>query len=312
VPRSTSRIMGQGTRLHSRIMRALHALQATKLHGQLATDFDKELMLSAGGPMVGKMWTEIPRFSSQFMDNDHFRMSMQLRLGLVMVPPGATCQISRRDDVDDKCDQKLDQPCTHPHKCKLGPARQRPHRAVNICLQKVLTRAGAEVDIERAMPSLYRVKPDGSVVEAILDAVIITPGCVDSVPFDVTIRCPHAERYGSESAPTSTTAAAAAMQGEQEKLARYGPSVQPIALETYGRMGYKSIECLRQLVSTISSTTIFTRFRSGADLMATLRCDIERTLCWNIADITLLSIGRWSRVRASARTGRRANASTGS
>ena len=73
------------------------------------------------------------------------------------------------------------------------PARQRPHRAVNVCLKQV-TSAGAEVDLERVVPSLYHVGSDGRVVEAILDAIVITPGCVNSVPLDVTIRCPHSER----------------------------------------------------------------------------------------------------------------------
>ena len=210
--------------------------------------------------------------------------------------------------MDDKCGQQLDEPCAHPHLCKLGPARQRPHRAVNVCLKQMLTRAGAEVDLERVVPSLYHVGSDGRFVEAILDAIVITPRCVNSVPLDVTIRCPHSERCDRDSASAATSPAVAAMQGEQEKLRRYGPSVRPVALETYGRMGYKSMTCLQQLASTISSSSTFSRFRSGADLVAAWRCELERTLCWNIADVTLLSIGTL-RLRPPARQARRADAS---
>eukprot|EP00973_Karenia_brevis_P061149 8503719-Karenia_brevis.AAC.1 len=66
-----------------------------------------------------------------------------------------------------------------------------------VSLKRVLERAAAEVDLERAMPQLYRLEPDGKVVEAILDVVAILPGSFVTMPFDVTIRCPHNQDFAS-------------------------------------------------------------------------------------------------------------------
>ena len=103
-------------------------------------------------------------------------------------------------------------------------------------------------------------------------------------------------RTGRDTARSATKAGVAAEQGERDKLYRYGDSVTPIALETYGRMGKKSIEGLRQIVNLASTATGFSRFRTGGDLLATLRYELEAALIWNIADIALLSLGASSRV----------------
>ncbi len=256
--------------------------------------------------MVGKMWSEIPRIQSQFMDNDHFRTCLQVRLGQVQVPPGVTCQISRKADGDERCMHELAEPCMHPHLCKMGPARMRPHMAVAAVVKKTLCRAGAEADLERAVSSLYRTDSRGRVLEAILDVVVIPPGCLSYLPIDVTIRCPHSDRYSG----SANKVAVAAADGEGEKLSRYGPTVMPISLETYGRMGPSSIAGVRQLAGVLSTSAGFVNFRTGSDLLAALRGEIERTLLWNIADITLLSLGGASRVRAPRR--QRASESRGS
>eukprot|EP00973_Karenia_brevis_P086864 12047634-Karenia_brevis.AAC.1 len=88
---------------------------------------------------------------------------------MVSPPAGATCQISKAGTTEEKCLQTIMAPCIHPHVCKAGPARLRPHRAVMVALKNVFTKAGAEVDLERAMPCLYTVAPTGVITEAILD-----------------------------------------------------------------------------------------------------------------------------------------------
>eukprot|EP00973_Karenia_brevis_P032506 4483446-Karenia_brevis.AAC.1 len=107
-------------------MRAYHALRASQVFAECPTQFAKEVMLSSGGRMVGKLWTEMPSYSGHWFDNDHFRMSLQLRLGMVTVPDGAVCQITKNSG--DKCLHTLTEPLVHPHVCKMGPARLRPHR----------------------------------------------------------------------------------------------------------------------------------------------------------------------------------------
>eukprot|EP00973_Karenia_brevis_P086056 11933487-Karenia_brevis.AAC.1 len=58
-------------------------------------------------------------------------MGLQLRLGSVQCPAGAVCQIMKAGQSEtEKCLQTLDSPLTHPHLCKCGPARLRPHRSL--------------------------------------------------------------------------------------------------------------------------------------------------------------------------------------
>ena len=110
--------MGQGSKLHARVMRCINALQGATVHTGLNDTFAKEVMLSADDHMVGKFWSVLPKLTSMFMDNDHFRMSMQLRLALVQLPRGALCQLSRATDIDDKCLVEMTDPCIYPHVCQ--------------------------------------------------------------------------------------------------------------------------------------------------------------------------------------------------
>jgi len=108
-------------------------------------------MLSAGGFMTGKLWTDMPRNSSEMLENDHLRMSLQLRLGIVEVPAGTLCQMPKANS-DEGCLHDVATPWVHPHVCKCGPARLRPHRAVMVALKRTLEKAGVEADLERSGP----------------------------------------------------------------------------------------------------------------------------------------------------------------
>eukprot|EP00973_Karenia_brevis_P059791 8323316-Karenia_brevis.AAC.1 len=70
-------------------MRALDSLEATAIYNELDCRFLREVLLSAGGLHTGKVWTTVPHVAAAFLDNDHFRMALQLRLGCVKAPPGA-------------------------------------------------------------------------------------------------------------------------------------------------------------------------------------------------------------------------------
>eukprot|EP00973_Karenia_brevis_P030675 4229119-Karenia_brevis.AAC.1 len=76
--------------------------------------------------------------------------------------------MAKRGD-EERCLEEIGDPPMHPHKCKAGSARLRRHRAIMITLKKYLVRFGAEADLERALPYLFRMEPDGKVKEAILD-----------------------------------------------------------------------------------------------------------------------------------------------
>ena len=60
-----------------------------------------------------------------------------------------------------------------------------------------------------------------------------------------------------------------------------------------------------QLANQTVAASIASRFHRGSDFIATLRCDLERALLWNIADTTLLSLGHTCQVwRSRDRRGR--------
>ena len=110
----------------------------------------------------------------------------------------------------------------HSQLCKLGPARRRPHRAVQTTLGGLLRNTGAHVDLERASPELFTWHGQ-KFTEAILDAASRWPTSLHTTVFDITVRCPHALRYGGDVTASPTAAA------EDEKHKRYGPQVTPIA-----------------------------------------------------------------------------------
>ena len=77
---------------------------------------------------------------------------------------------------------------------------------------------------------------------AILDVVSWFPGVLQQLWTDVSVRCPHAERY-HESASKPGVAAVA---GEAEKTKRYGTAVRSLVFETYTNL-------LRYLVATAAA-----------------------------------------------------------
>ena len=95
----------------------------------------------------------------------------------------------------------------------------RPDRTVLSC-----------ADMERRVPELQAAPVMRC---AILDVVSWFPGVLQQLWIDVSVRCPHAERY-NESASKPRVAAVA---GEMEKTKRYGTAVRSLIFETYGRLG---------------------------------------------------------------------------
>ena len=86
----------------------------------------------------------------------------------------------------------------------------------------------------------------------------------------------------------------AAADGELEKLTRYGSQVTPLSFETYGRLGATSLRALQSMAHRVASMSSRAGGRSGADVYAEWRVELERVLVREIADITLLSLGHAS------------------
>ena len=129
--------------------------------------------------------------------------------------------------------------------------------------KKVVEKCGAAADLERALPCLYRVAPDGAVKEAVLDFAVTSPGCFQISSLDVTIRCQHGVGHAQ------CQPAVAAEDSELEKTSRHNKSLAPIPLETYGRMGVASMAGLRQLALSLNPVSMHGPFRSPRDLLAT-------------------------------------------
>ena len=110
---------------------------------------------------------------------------------------------------------------------------------------------------------------------AILDVVSLSPGVLQQLWIDVSVRCPHAERYNeSASKPGVATVA-----GETEKTKSYGTAVRALVFETYGRLGGEGTkygQCSPHAVGrwrTQLDRVLLT------DLLLSLICCLQSRLC---------------------------------
>ena len=145
--------------------------------------------------------------------------------------------------------------------------------------------AGAAVDLERNIPWLYdEVEKDGVMRtrEAIMDVVVNFPGTWCTALVDVSIRCPHSERYNR----AVTEPALTSRNGEKNKDTRYGSAVLPLVFETYGRLGPSSLNTLRVLADASAIAR-----KASTRRMAGWRKQLERAVIWSASDSVLQSYG---------------------
>ena len=139
--------------------------------------------------------------------------------------------------------------------------------------------------MERHVPELHdwvRNKDHAAPVRrcAILDVVSWFPGVLQQLWVDVSVRCPHAERY-NESASKPGVAAVA---GEAEKTKRYGMAVGALVFETYGGLGSEGTKLLRDLVTTAAANGQCSPHAVG-------RTQLERVLLTAQAGTNLRALG---------------------
>ena len=141
-------------KLQSRILSAAEAVQAVKLHTELSPE-QQAIMLSAGGDGTGTSWTATHKSPTELAQNAQWRMATALRHGATPdAGPRSTCAL-RRDNDGHMCKQSLATHPFHPFCCKYGGARNRPHRAVQCTLRRLIEQAGDHADMERRVPELY-------------------------------------------------------------------------------------------------------------------------------------------------------------
>ncbi|CAK0795081.1 unnamed protein product [Prorocentrum cordatum] len=272
-------------RLASRIFRHLDAVRATQLWQELGQE-RREGLLSSGGPGAEALWMQLPAKTAEWFPSSYFRVATMRRLGALSAPPGATCRLPcKAGNSDEACGHRLDPTLQHPQLCKQGPARMRPHRALAAALARLLRECRAEIDIERTVPELIRVLPNGAVQEAVLDLVVTFPGSVQPLYIDVSIRCPHAARYAQAQASPGDAANAAV----DDKMRRYGSDVLTVALESYGRLAAGTHWSLEHL-ATHAAASLRDQW-AAPRLVPRWRAALERAVAFAAADIDLLSLG---------------------
>ena len=213
-PKSRARDMAFAE-LQSRI------LSAATLHSEMLPE-QQAIMLSAGKPGTGTCWTAMQKSPTDLPQNAQWRMATAIRLGAAPdAGPRSTCALRKCNDGD-VCEQSLADNPFHSYGCKYGRARNRPHRAVQCTLRRLIEHAGDCADMERHVPELYEWVSNNNEAApimrcAILDVVSWFPGVLHQLWMEVSVRCPHAERY-NESASKPGVAAGAGRDGENEAL----------------------------------------------------------------------------------------------
>lgn len=223
-----------------------------------------------------------------FIPNQHFRTAIFVASWLASC--SSWCGLPDTEIINDLrctdyCLEPLDEHGKHIHLCKAGPARLRPHRGLANVLAAELRRVGSHTDVERACPQLFQENDNGCIHEAILDVVYHAPGEGFQRMIDVTIRCPHAQRYEH----VNCIAGVATYAGEKDKKSRYDSSVLAISFEIYGRLGSLSISNLRMIALDLALLANYKR--SPAWYYDRLRFSLERALVHEISDMVILALG---------------------
>ncbi len=201
-------------------------------------------------------------------------------------------RVPRHQPGDRRCNAMLSNPVEHPFICNKGNAILRPHDSMKVKLASELIALHVYADIERHVPSMYRMNEKGNIEEAILDVVVSYPGEAGMEAIDVTIGCPFHEATQTPPGPASSACRARA----KAKSNKYGVRVFPLAFETFGRLNYDSVESLLQMSAKVARsnngvTASGVGLATGPQVYATLRRALEQTLLFEQADTFLRSIG---------------------
>ena len=195
------------------------------------------------------------------------------------------------------CSEPVDERGIHIYNCSSGTSRFRLHRALLLALARLLKKAGAHVDLERACPDLFKLIAPGRnsaaanvphSKEAILDIVVALPGSLHQQRIDVTIRSPVA----ASRQHADTRVGTAAVSAEIAKRVRYDPTVLPLAFEACGRLGQASIGAFSflQQEATVLGHAAFED--QHAARFQHWRRELEAVVAYQPADATLLCWGR--------------------
>ena len=125
---------------------------------------DGRLALRGGGGPGAGSWL-LPRQEGDApIPDDHYRVSLRMRLGLDVCPAGAVCQHRRRDGS--LCGEALDGKGWHARQCGVGCARAARHDSARDWHgRKRRELTGHAVAVEPRAPAWDRVDPATGVLE---------------------------------------------------------------------------------------------------------------------------------------------------
>ncbi|CAK0897411.1 unnamed protein product [Prorocentrum cordatum] len=268
-------------------MRGVNRLRATDLHAAMPSH-RQICMLSSGGEGSGAFWSTAPARPPLRTANAQWAMATRARLGLTAPPRrGLSCSLRNADD-DEPCGAPLDESLHHPSLCPKGrTGRLIGHIAVAAALRRHVTRTGTFVDAERHVPELCIQKANGDVEERIMDLVVAWPASGQQFLLDVTVRSP----FASELRHQHLQPGVAARNGEKDKLAHYGPSVTPFAVELFGQLGPAALHALAamHMVSCECGRLRPGTGRASALNLRAVRADLEAAVVQSAAQQAMAS-----------------------
>ena len=296
-------------RLASRIMAASDAVAAARMW-QRADATRRTRLLEAGGLGSGTVWSIIPEKREQWLTDARWRAATQCRLGVWGEGLSAGCQ--HATSAGHVCGEALGGGPLHALDCVHAPARLRVHRAVCVTLADQVRRAGADVNLEVAVPELARWWRDEAgrwqCQDAVLDVRVDWPGAwLPTRLIDVTVRDPEASRYQPRAAHVAGYAAArAAAEKEARYPAHHGMRVEVMGIEPLGRVGAAGLKLLDDL--SADAAAMAADRAAGPALRRRWRHAVEFAVTRSVADALLHAAGRagttaWER-GAAPRLGR--------
>ena len=174
---------------------------------------------------------------TELAQNPQWRIATASRLGATPdAGPRSTCALRKGNDGD-MCEQTL---APHQFQCILLQVR-------GIEQAGGATQTRSDMSLSSATGCKRTTKRHAVMRCAILDVVSWFPGVLQQPWIDVSVRCPHEERY-NESA--SKPGAWLQLLGKRERTKRCGMAVRALVFETCGRVGNEGTKLLRDLVNT--------------------------------------------------------------
>ena len=278
-------------KLISRALRIVEGVRAAELYDRM-DDVHRTRWFSCAGPEAGILWTDVPRDNIECLPDTHWRCATAARLSIGGNHVGARCA-HRKEGCGTRCDQPCGEWAQHGAVCAVASSRLRAHRQMVHVVAAQLKRAGAEVDIERAVPEWAGRGPKGAPEEAVMDIVARWPGTNQLHYLDVTIRAAWAARY----AESATLPGCSAQAAWREKRRRYpsvhGIEVTPIAYESSGRLHDQSAAWMRERANEAAARS--GRPQSGKVLYRRWRHEQDRALALVEADVSMTCLGGGAR-----------------